>query len=98
MELFAVLGANPAGRATLRTCLLERRFDSNLVGRLNEYAEVMAENLAQNLIDLNFGCLRADTRTELGLDHVERGFHVRAKVIVAEKVVAPERAGPLKKT
>ncbi len=56
--------------------LPKRGLNSEFVDRLHEHAKVMAENLAQDLVnhrDFRFG---ADTAAEFGLYHVKGGFHI----------------------
>ena len=57
----------------------ELRFDSKLVDRLYQHAEVVAENLAQDFVDLRRFGLRADAATELRLNHMERRFNVQRR-------------------
>lgn len=60
----------------LRALLPERRFNSKFIDRLNQYAQIVAQHLTQDLVRLGNGRFGADTAAKLRLDHVESGFHV----------------------
>src|SRR5580700_5627740 len=64
------------------------RVDSKLEDRANEAAEVMTEDLCENLIDLGGRRLGANARAELGLYHREGGLHVRPLMVVLEEFFA----------
>ena len=67
-----------------------KRVDAQLESRLDEAADVVGEELEQDLIDLRGRALGADGGTELGLDHREGGLDVGALVVAVEEL------GPLK--
>lgn len=66
------------GSARLRGCgvVPESRLDPELEDRLDEDAEVVCDDFAQNLIGLGGEGLGADGRPELCFDHGEGGFDV----------------------
>src|ERR1700733_1294778 len=64
------------------------RVDSKLEDRANDAAQVVAEHLAQNLVDLRGRRLSANARAELGLNHVERRFYIRPLMVVLEEFFA----------
>lgn len=66
----------------------ERSVNSKLKERANQAAEVMTEDLGENLIDLRGLRFGANARAELGLDHVEGRLDVRPLVIVREELLA----------
>ncbi len=71
-----------------RALLPKRRLDSQLVERANEAAEIMAQDLAKNLVHLSDRRLRPDARAELGLNHGEGRLDIRPLVVVRQELVA----------
>ena len=55
---------------------------------MNEAANVVADDLAQNLIDHRHVGSAADVIAELGLYHREHGLDVAALVVVSKEIVA----------
>lgn len=51
------------------------------MNRLNDYAEIMTEHLAECFVDLCGHSLAAKSLTKLRLDHVESRFHVGSLVV-----------------
>ena len=68
----------------------ERRLNPQFVNRMHQNAEVVADDLAQNFVDLGDGSLRPDRCSELPLHHRKGGFHVGPFVIVRQKFSALE--------
>lgn len=64
------------------------RVDSKLEESRDQAAEVMTKDLRENLVDLRGRRLGANARTKLGLDHMERGFHVRPLMVVLKELFA----------
>ncbi len=62
--------------------------DSKLKGRRHKTAEVMTEDLGENLVDLRDGRLRPNARAELRLDHVECRLHIRPLMVVRQELLA----------
>ena len=50
--------------------------------RLNHDAEIMAQHLAQSLVDLRRECFTSESLTELRFNHVECGLDVGPFVVV----------------
>jgi hypothetical protein len=63
----------------------ESRLKPQLVYALDKDTDVMAENLAQNLVDLSSRCLSPNRTTELSLNHRESGLHIRPLVVVSQE-------------
>ncbi len=80
--------AQTSPRIPSRTFFPESRLDAKLVDSMNEYAEVMRENLAQSFVRRSDLSLGANATTELRLNHVKRGFDVAAPMIEAQKRTA----------
>lgn len=71
----------------------EHRRDAELEHRLYHAANVVADELSQNLVDHRGICLASDRIAELALDHVEGRLDVRSQVVSTQKlfpVVAEE--------
>jgi hypothetical protein len=47
----------------------------------------MAENLAEDFVDLRGVAHRADAATELRFNHVEYGFDIRAAMVVLQEIL-----------
>lgn len=62
--------------------------DSKLKERANQTAEVVAEDLGQNLVDLRRGRLGANPRAKLSLNHRKGRFHIRPLVVVLQEFFA----------
>lgn len=66
----------------------KRSVDSQLEEGGDQAAEIMAEDLAQNLVDLRGRRLSANAGAKLGLNHVERRLHIRPLVVVLKELFA----------
>jgi hypothetical protein len=55
---------------------------------LDQAADVVTDDLAQNLVHHRHICLAADVVAELGLYHREHGLDIAALVVVAKKFLA----------
>src|SRR6266700_929537 len=73
-----------------RLVLPENSLDAKLMLFLDQTAEVMAEELAQDFIDHRRVGLGANRVPQLPLDHAERGLRVAALVVVGHELVLPE--------
>src|SRR5262249_12532043 len=74
----------------LRFIVPEGRLDAKLAMSLDDAADVVTEELAQDLVDHRRVRLAADVVAELGLDHRERRFHVRTLVVMGKERLALE--------
>lgn len=61
------------------------RFDIQLKHRLNQTAQVMAENFAECFVDLRGFGFTSQAVTEFGLNHAEGGFNITALVVLLKK-------------
>lgn len=66
----------------------KRSVDSKFKRSRHKAAKVVAEDLRENLIHLRGRRLGANSRAELGLNHMERGFHVRPLMVVLKELFA----------
>ena len=57
---------------------------------LNEHADVVADDLAQDFVDHRDRSLAVHGIAELGLDHGEVGLDIAALVILRKEVLAPQ--------
>ena len=63
----------------------ESRMKTQFIHRLNQDTNIMAQDLAQNLIHLSYGSLGANRATELHLNHRKDCFHVRPLMVMLQK-------------
>lgn len=63
----------------------ERRLDAKFINGLNEAAQIMAQDFAQNFVNLRRAPLASEAFAELRLDHAERRLDVAALVVVLLK-------------
>ena len=66
----------------------ERSVNPKFKERADEAAEVVTQDLRENLVDLRRRRLGANAGSKLGLDHMEGGFDIRPLVIVREELLA----------
>ena len=64
--------------------------DAELIERVNQDNDVVAQDLGQNLVHLGRIALGLDTGAELPLDNRHRGFDVAALVVMGGELVAVE--------
>src|SRR5580698_8970482 len=62
--------------------------DAKFKRRRNEAAQVVTEDLGENLVHLRVLRLSANARAKLGLDHVKNGFNIRPLMVVRQELLA----------
>src|SRR5438477_1024902 len=77
-------------RPALWLILPENGLDAKFALRLDDAADVVAKEFAENLILHRRVGLAADVVPELGLDHGEGRFRVAAQVVMTHELVAAE--------
>ena len=75
----------------IRRARPEHRINSQFVHFVNQDNEIVAEYLAQSLVDHRNVRLAAKAIAEFPLHHAKCGFDIRTLVIVLQKVRPPER-------
>ncbi len=65
--------------------IIKRRVDSQFMNRLNQDAQIVAEDFAESLVDLGGQGLAAKSLPKLCLDHAEGGFDIGAFVVMIEE-------------
>ena len=68
----------------------KRRFNPELIHRLNQAADIVAEDLAEHFVRHRHIGLAADVIAKLRLDHAEGAFDVGPLVIVPQELLAVE--------
>jgi len=68
--------ASGSGARQLSGLFPKRRFDAELIHRLNENAYVMRQHFTKGFVDLRCAGLASQAVAKLGLDHVEGSFDV----------------------
>src|ERR1700761_3665990 len=68
----------------------ESRSDAELVNRLNENTEIVADDLAENLVHLSDWRLGSNGRAKLRLNHREGALDVRTLVIALQELAPIE--------
>ena len=75
-----------------RHCIRPKRwFNTQLVHRLYDTADIMGQNLTQHLVRHRHIGLTPHMVTKLGLDHRECRFHIGPLVIVPQELLPVER-------